>query len=142
MSAPSRASMRRQWKLHKLAWNLSGGRLGRKVIGMPVLELETTGAKSGQPRRILITYVLDDGKPAIIGTNAGATYDPAWVKNLRADAKCRIRRDGRWRHGVAHFLDGTDHQCVWAAAVAVNKGYADYRETVNRPIPIVRFDEQ
>jgi len=110
--------MRRQWKLHKLVWNLSGGRLGRRVTGQPVLELVTTGRRSGAPRTILITHVVDEGRPVIIGANAGATHDPAWVNNLRADPACRIRREGRWRDARAEFLAGTDHERTWLIAVA------------------------
>ncbi len=53
-SSPSRSTLRFQWRAHKLVWRLSGGRLGRKVGGLPVLELTTTGRKSGEPRMILI----------------------------------------------------------------------------------------
>jgi hypothetical protein len=67
----SRASMRWQWRTHKLMWNLSGGHLGRRVVGMPVLELVTTGHKSGERRSILITYIDEPGGPVIFATNAG-----------------------------------------------------------------------
>ena len=69
---PPRMWMRFQWKIHKVLWNLSGGRVGTKAIGMPVLELVTTGHVSGEPRSILISYVPMPTGPAIAGTNAGA----------------------------------------------------------------------
>jgi hypothetical protein len=78
MAETDRRKIRLQWKVHKLIWKLSGGRLGRNVIGMPVLELVTIGHKSRQQRQILITYVDSDGAPAIIGTNAGRDADSAW----------------------------------------------------------------
>lgn len=55
MAEATRRSTRFQWRMHLLLWNLSGGRLGRRVVGMPVVELITTGRKSGVPRQILIT---------------------------------------------------------------------------------------
>jgi deazaflavin-dependent oxidoreductase (nitroreductase family) len=140
MAETNRKKMRRQWKLHKFLWQLSGGRLGRTVAGMPVLELVTIGHKSGQERQILISYVDSDGSPAIIGTNAGRDVDPAWVKNLRAQPAARARWDGQWRDVTAVELDGDDHQQAWDAAVNANEGYAEYSKTLTRPIPIMRLD--
>ena len=68
---------RLQWKAHKLVWRLSGGRLGRTVGRMPVLELTASGHNSVRPRSVLIWFVEHAGRPVIAGTNAGADYDPA-----------------------------------------------------------------
>lgn len=91
----SRPVMRVQWKLHKLVWRASGGQLGTRVLGMPVLELITTGRKTGQPRPILISYLNVNGAPTLIGTHAGAEHDPAWVGNLRANPDATVVRRGR-----------------------------------------------
>jgi deazaflavin-dependent oxidoreductase (nitroreductase family) len=132
--------MRRQWRLHKLVWKLSGRRLGRKVNGMSVLELTTTGHKSGQPRSILITYVLDGGHPALIATNAGADVDPAWVRNLRSNPTATVKIEGTTRTVRARFLDGGDWDRAWKTAVAASQGYENYRAVLTRPIPIVRLE--
>ena len=142
MAEANRRSMRLQWRMHKLLWNLSGGRLGRRVIGMPVVELVTTGRKSGEPRQILITYVDVGGVPAIIGTNAGRDRDPAWALNLRAEPRARARWDGRWRDVIAVELEGDEHEAVWRQAVEVNQGYADYEADLTRPVPIFRLEER
>lgn len=132
--------MRLQWRTHKLVWNLSGGRLGAKAIGMPVLELVTTGHRSGEPRSILISYVTTPEGPAIAGTNAGADRDPAWVKNLRADPAARLREDGRWRDVRARFIEGHEWDAAWARFVE-HSGYADYEKMLTRHIPIVVLEE-
>ena len=113
MAESNRSWMRLQWRLHKTIWNASGGRLGRKVVGMPVVELLTIGHKSGQEWPILITYVDADGTPAIVGTNAGRDVDPAWVKNLRANPQARARWDGRWHDVAAVELEDDAHAAVW-----------------------------
>ena len=140
MAETNRRKIRLQWKMHKLVWKLSGGRLGRTVIGMPVLELVTVGHKTGQKRQILITYVDNAGSPAIIGTNAGRDRDPAWVKNLRANPEARARWDGKWRDVTATELSGDDHQQAWNAAVKANEDYAEYSKTLTRPVPIMRLE--
>jgi F420H(2)-dependent quinone reductase len=136
----NRTVMRLQWRSHKLIWRLSGGRLGNRVVGMPVLELVTTGHKSGRPRSILITYLDEPGGPVVFGTNAGFDRDPAWVTNLRAHDVVRIRIAREWTDRRA--VEPSDHderQRLWSAAVAANPGYADYLATLTRPVPIVRF---
>lgn len=94
---PSRRYMRFQWSIHRIVWSASGGRLGRKVLGMPVLELETTGHKSGLPRRILISYVDTPHGPALAGTTPGPTTTPP------GSATCAPIR----KPGCAETGDGT-----------------------------------
>lgn len=139
MGEANHAAVRLQWRLHKVIWNLSRGRLGRKVMGMPVLELVTIGRVSGAERQILITYVDFEGAPAIIGTNAGRDTDPAWVGNLRANPDARARWNGAWHDITAVELNDTKHRRVWEAAVETNRGYAGYAKTLTRPIPIMHL---
>ncbi len=142
MEQPDRRKMRVQWRAHKLMWNLSGGRMGRKVSGIPVLELVAIGHKSGQDRQVLIFYIEDEGAPAIVGTNAGMDADPAWVKNLRANPDARARWDGAWHDVTAVELSGSDHDRVWAEAVAASSMYANYAKVLTRPIPIIRLESR
>jgi deazaflavin-dependent oxidoreductase (nitroreductase family) len=106
---------------------------------MPVLELVTTGRKSGRPRSILISYVDTPSGPAVAGTNAGASTDPAWVENLRADPRAQVREEGRWRDVEARFAEGTEWQEIWER-FREHTGYADYERMLHRSIPIVVLD--
>ena len=70
-----------------------------------VVELETTGAKSGQPRRVPLTGRADDGGVWVIsqhGRRAG------WAHNISANPKVRIRVDDEWRGGTAEFVSHDD----------------------------------
>ena len=120
-----------------MVWDLSGGRLGNTAIGMPVLELVTKGHKSGLDRRILITYVETESGPAVAGTNAGASSDPAWVKNLRATPGARIRRRGQWQAVNARWLAGAERDRVWSMFLEADEGYEAYELMLERLIPIV-----
>jgi deazaflavin-dependent oxidoreductase (nitroreductase family) len=69
-----------------------------------VVELETTGAKSGLPRRVPLAGRADDNGVWVIsqhGRRAG------WAHNIAADPKVRVRvssSDGyEWRTGTAIF---------------------------------------
>lgn len=110
-------------------------------MGMPVLELVTSGHITGRPRRILIAYLDTPSGPAIAGTNAGSGSEPAWAANLRADPKARMRVSGEWRQVRARFLGGSEHDRMWVGFVEASGAYAGYEEMLQRPIPIVVLEE-
>jgi deazaflavin-dependent oxidoreductase (nitroreductase family) len=132
--------MRLQWRAHRLVWDLSGGRLTNRVGGLPILELETTGHRSGAPRSILISYVDTPPAPVLAGSNAGADHDPAWVKNLRAAPRARVRQAGEWRDVRARFLEGEERQSVWELFLR-HRAYSGYERMTNRIIPLVVPDD-
>jgi deazaflavin-dependent oxidoreductase (nitroreductase family) len=70
-----------------------------------VVELETTGAKSGQPRRVPLTGRADDSGLWVIsqhGRRAG------WAHNIAADPTVRVRVHNQWRSGTAVFVPDDD----------------------------------
>jgi deazaflavin-dependent oxidoreductase (nitroreductase family) len=70
-----------------------------------VVELETTGAKTGQPRRVPLTGRADDDGVWVIsqhGKRAG------WAHNISVDPKVRIRVNNEWREGTAAFVPDDD----------------------------------
>jgi deazaflavin-dependent oxidoreductase (nitroreductase family) len=65
-----------------------------------VVELETTGAKSGQPRLVPLTGRADDSGVWVIsqhGRRAG------WAHNIAADPKVRVRVNNQWHSATATF---------------------------------------
>src|SRR4029450_367753 len=70
-----------------------------------VVERETIGAKTGQPRRVPLTGRADDEGVWVIsqhGKRAG------WAHNIVADPKGRVRVDNQWRSGTAAFVPDDD----------------------------------
>ena len=56
----------------------------------PLVILNTIGAKSGQLREIpLVAYVEDDSW-VVFASKAGATSNPDWVYNLRANPQLDV----------------------------------------------------
>lgn len=76
--------------------------VGRRL---PVTMLETTGRKSGQPRRTAVGGRVIDGAFWLVSEH-GAQSD--YVKNIQADPAVRVRLGGRWRTGTAHLLPDDD----------------------------------
>jgi deazaflavin-dependent oxidoreductase (nitroreductase family) len=81
--------------------------------------LETTGRKSGEPRR---TPVSNGYEPATdtFWIVAEMGRKAAYVRNIEADPRVRIRVRGRWREGTAHVLDGDDPRARLRAMSRLN----------------------
>jgi deazaflavin-dependent oxidoreductase (nitroreductase family) len=71
--------------------------------------LETTGRRTGRPRRTPVCDGLD-GETFWLVAQRGRQAD--WVKNIQADPRVRVKvRTGSgvgWRTGTAHILDDDD----------------------------------
>ena len=79
----------------------------RKMGGLRILLLTTTGRRSGQPRTVPLVFFEDGERLVVIASNGGAPTDPLWWENLkkrpggrgagrlRAPAHARAARVGR-----------------------------------------------
>ena len=70
-----------------------------------VIELETVGRKSGEPRRVPLAGRTDDTGVWVIsqhGRRAG------WAYNIAANPRVRVRVDNQWRTGTATFEPDDD----------------------------------
>jgi deazaflavin-dependent oxidoreductase (nitroreductase family) len=69
--------------------------------------LETTGRKSGEPRRTPVSKGLDRATDTFwIVAEHGRKA--AYVRNIEADPRVRLRIGRRWRSGTATVLAGDD----------------------------------
>ncbi len=76
--------------------------VGRK---MPGVILETTGRKSGQPRRTAVGGRVLDNQFWMVSEH-GEHSD--YVRNIQADPAVRVRINGQWCSGTAHLLPDDD----------------------------------
>jgi deazaflavin-dependent oxidoreductase (nitroreductase family) len=75
------------------------------LAGRSVALLETTGRKSGQKRVTPVGNGLR-GDTFWIVTEHG--WSSAYVKNIQADPRVRVKVGRRWRSGAAHILPDDD----------------------------------
>jgi deazaflavin-dependent oxidoreductase (nitroreductase family) len=76
--------------IHRVVLAVSGGRLGWTAMDMPVLELTTTGRKSGQPHSVMLTSPLQEGAVfVVVASGGGDLRPPAWFLNLRDNPTSR-----------------------------------------------------
>ena len=103
---------------------------------MRVLLLETTGRKSGEPRRASLSHLEDAGRYYVAGSFAGEDRDPDWALNLRATPTARITTDGRSFPVRVRELAGDEREAMFERFVAGEASYGEYRERTDREIPV------
>ena len=80
--------------------------------GLPtptVVILETTGRRSGKPRRVPVGKALDGDTLWIVaehGRRAG------YVRNIEGNPRVRVRTGRRWRTGTAQVVSGVDWRAL------------------------------
>jgi deazaflavin-dependent oxidoreductase (nitroreductase family) len=126
------------WKVDPYLLRATRGRLGMGLV-LPTALLETTGAKSGAPRRNAVIYFHDKSLVTIVASKAGAETHPAWFHNLRAHPDVSF---GGIPMRATVVSDEAERQRIWGLADRVFAPYATYRREAalaNRTIPIVQL---
>jgi deazaflavin-dependent oxidoreductase (nitroreductase family) len=126
------------WKVDPYLLRASRGRLGMGGL-LPTALLETTGAKSGTPRRNAVIYFHDGSLVTIVASKAGAPEHPAWFHNLLAHPDVKF---GGIPMRATVVEDEAERQRIWKLADRVFAPYATYRReaaAANRTIPIVQL---
>jgi deazaflavin-dependent oxidoreductase (nitroreductase family) len=81
----------------------SAARAGLPLPGIAIIE--TTGRKSGQPRRTPVGKALEGDTLWVVAEHG---HRAAWVRNVQADPRVRVRVGRRWRTGTAQPLPDDD----------------------------------
>lgn len=124
---------------HVFLYRLTGGILGGRIFGCPVLLLTTTGRKSGKAITVPLLFVEDGETPGIIASYGGSPTHPAWYLNIQSNPNCLIQIRRRRIAATAESVQGPERDRLWEKAVQMYPAYADYQRKTSRRIPIVRL---
>ena len=107
-------------------------------VGLQTVALVTTrGAKTGKVREI-VTLCMPVGDDIIlVGSNWGQDRHPAWVHNLRAHPRVKVRYRGYVGEMEARELNGKERSDMWERLVRYNPQYAVYQEQTDRRLPVL-----
>ena len=135
---PKDVAFKAATRLHRAVFRLSRGRLFGRALGMPVVELITTGRTSGKERTTMLTApVLEEDRVVLIASFGGDDRDPAWLLNLRAHPTVRLTAAGRTRTMIARVLSGDERDALWSEVSSAFPVYANYQKRTERTIPVV-----
>jgi deazaflavin-dependent oxidoreductase (nitroreductase family) len=124
---PPRWFITSAWKVHRLLYRVSNGRLGLRaprpgLAGM--LRLHTVGRSSGVERTAIVCFIEDGADLVTLAMNGWSEPAPQWWRNLRATPDAWVQTvDGR-RPVRAREAAGPERDRLWASLRAV-RGWAD-----------------
>ena len=136
-------------RFHKWAYERSDGRFGKHSNRIPALLLTTTGRKSGLARTNGLTYCTDRGDLIVVASNGGSDRPPAWLFNLQADPRVRVRVGRTVIGATARVATAEEQDVLWPKVNRTNRGmarlfhpgvtgrYDVYQRHTTRPIPVV-----
>ena len=106
---------------------------------MPVIELTTTGRRSGQPRATMLTSPYQEGSTiVIVASRGGDDHHPAWYLNLRDHPEVSVSIGGEPAQRMrAEIADHEDRERLWPLITADHRNYAGYQRKTKREIPVV-----
>ncbi|HZQ28833.1 MAG TPA: nitroreductase family deazaflavin-dependent oxidoreductase [Acidimicrobiales bacterium] len=124
-------------RVHETLIRATGGAVGGRVAGMPVLLLTTTGRKTGQPRTTPLTYLDDGDRLVVVASYGGSPTHPKWYLNLTANPDVEVTRGRRTERMHSRTATAEERAELWPRVTKAYKGYAGYQEKTMREIPLV-----
>jgi deazaflavin-dependent oxidoreductase (nitroreductase family) len=137
MALTRNAAVELFWRLHPKLYRWTGGRVGGRVLGMPVLLLTTTGRRTGQARTTALTYLPRGSSFVVIASCLGEPRHPAWCLNLRANSEAEVQVMSDRIRMRAREAEGQEREGLWSEVVASAEDYRQYAERTERKIPVV-----
>jgi len=124
--------------VHRPVFRISKGKVAGKGLGMPVLDLTTTGRKSGQKRATMLTSPLQRGEEImLVASRGGDDRNPDWYYNIEADPNVEVQLGGTTRPMTARVADAAERAELWPLIIEAHDNYAGYQRKTEREIPVV-----
>jgi len=128
--------------LHQGIYEVTDGRIGHCLLGVPCLLLRTTGRRTGKRRTSALAYARCGEDYLVVGSLGGADQAPGWLYNARDEpyVELQVARD-RFPALATIVERGDDsYQSMWHLVNAKSGGrYDRYQAKTDRPIPVVRL---
>jgi deazaflavin-dependent oxidoreductase (nitroreductase family) len=112
-----------------------------EILGWPIIQLTTSGAKTNRPRIIPLIGLLNHEKIILIASNFGRENNPGWYYNLKAHPECDVNFNGRSGTYIARETAGEEYERYWLLATSFYAGYDMYKQrAAHRHIPILLLE--
>ena len=139
---PSDRQLKAMNTIHRAMLKVSFGRVGWNVANMPVLELTTTGRKSGLPRSVMLTSPLQEGTTyVVVASRGGDDKAPAWLFNIEAEPAVEVVVNGKHKQQMtARVATAEERARMWPLVIADHKNYEGYQKRTDREIPLILLE--
>lgn len=127
-------------RIHRAIYEGTGGRIGARLAGIPMLLLTTRGRKSREPRTTPLAYMPDGERFVVFASNNGQDRPPAWWLNLQADPGAQVRAGRTLTHVEARAANPSEREELWPRMIELNPRWAEYPTRTQREIPVVLLE--
>jgi deazaflavin-dependent oxidoreductase (nitroreductase family) len=134
---PSEPTMKRIGKWHVRLYRATRGLIGKRVDGLDVLLLTTTGKKTGLARTVPLPYYRDGARYVLVASFGGNAKNPAWFHNLAANPGVELQVGAKRFRARAVITDEVERQRIWGDITREYPRYLQYQQKTERKIPIV-----
>ncbi len=124
-------------RIHRGLYRLSGGALGGRLAGNPMLLLTTTGRKTGKFRTTPLLYIQDGDNMVVVASNGGNARHPAWWLNIDEDPSATVQVGKETKRVRAETVSAEEKKRLWPLILEANAGYQGYEDETERTIPVV-----
>jgi deazaflavin-dependent oxidoreductase (nitroreductase family) len=128
--------------LNRVFYEISGGTLGGKLRGAPVLLLTTTGRETGKPRTVPLLFLADTNDYILVASSGGAPDNPGWFRNLQANPAVEVQVKRERKPMRARVATAAERERLWPRVVAMYSPYEQYQSRTAREIPLVILEPQ
>ncbi|MGI9825326.1 nitroreductase/quinone reductase family protein [Agromyces sp. Marseille-Q5079] len=124
--------------VHHAVLKASGWRLGKRIAGMPVIELATVGRRSGARRTVVLSAPIVEGdRLVLVASRGGSDRHPDWYRNLVRHPRVEVTRGRTTECMTARTASPAERADLWDRVVEAYDGYAAYQRRTERQIPLV-----
>ncbi len=139
VSRLSRLLQRANNGVHVALYELTGGRLGSRMLGYQVAILSVVKRPGRQPCSVPLFVFQDGADVIVVASYRGSAEHPAWFRHLVANPDAAIQVGGRAWPVRARVMDPGERAVWWERVVAQFNGYEKYQRRTSREIPLVRL---
>ena len=123
-------------KIDRVLMRLTGNRISTTMM-LPIVMVDTIGAKTGQLRRTPLVAAPDGESLVIIASRGGDTRNPGWYYNLKAHPDVAAVFGKASRRYRAREVEGEERERLWRLAADQYPGYDTYAARAGRRIPVL-----
>ena len=126
--------------LHRILYRASGGRVGARVWGLPIVLLTTTGRRSGRRHTVPLCSLRDGESYVVIASYGGLDRSPSWWLNLQDEPRATVQEGRSTLQVRAREASSDERARLWAEVTTRAPGYLDYERRTSRRIPVVLLE--
>jgi len=126
--------------LHRVLYRASGGRIGSRVWGLPIVLLTTTGRVSARRRTVPLCALRQGESFVVIASYGGLDRAPSWWLNLQREPRATVQVGTTTRPVVARAAENDERARLWAEVTRIAPGYLGYERRTSRRIPVVLLE--